>query len=367
MNNQLKDIFFQLLRIGLWGEGRLTLTQSIDADDWNSIRKYAVNHTVEGIIYDSFPFLEEQQLPPQSLRLKWAVRMEQIERHNEKMNQVIAEQFHAFNQLGLRPILQKGQGVASCYRIPHHRLSGDIDWYFEDQGYLQARNLLKEKNIAFQDTAGFSLDYHWQGIHIEHHKKLYDIRSPLKISYLRYIHNQYQDRFDTLIIHEVPIRILAPEMQLLQVNSHILKHLLTFGIGLRQFCDSARLYFTVSTAIDPIRLRQIYKQAGILKWIHLLHKVLVEYFGLPEQAVPFPYPANIDVKWMLEEVWQSGNFGFYDDRFQNKKINSTISTRPDGPRRMWLNFKRYLRYAPQEALFFYVVHAYSKLISKNEG
>ncbi|MNI96115.1 hypothetical protein D3C73_1545070 [compost metagenome] len=50
MDNQLKDIFFQLLRIGLWGEGRLVLTRPMDIDDWNTIRKFAVNHTVEGII-----------------------------------------------------------------------------------------------------------------------------------------------------------------------------------------------------------------------------------------------------------------------------------------------------------------------------
>ena len=172
MDNQLKDIFFQLLRIGLWGEGRLVLTRPMDIDDWNTIRKFAVNHTVEGIIYDSFPFLEEQQLPPQALRLRWAVRMDQIERHNEKMNQVIAELFNIFSNLGIRPILQKGQGVAAYYRNPSHRISGDIDWCFEADGYAKARNFLKDKHPNFQDTAGFSLDYHWKGIHIEHHKKI---------------------------------------------------------------------------------------------------------------------------------------------------------------------------------------------------
>ena len=117
MDSQLKDIFFQLLRIGLWGEGKLSLVQPMTSEDWNIIRKYAANHTVEGIIYDSFTFLEEHQLPPQALRLKWAVRMDQIERHNEKMNEVIAEQFTLFSDQEIRPILQKGQGVVSCARL----------------------------------------------------------------------------------------------------------------------------------------------------------------------------------------------------------------------------------------------------------
>ncbi|MGE8381712.1 MAG: nucleotidyltransferase family protein [Sphingobacterium sp.] len=159
MDSQLKDIFFQLLRIGLWGEGTLSLDQQMTTDDWNRIYRYAANHTIEGLIYDSFSFLEENQLPPQSLRLKWAVRVDQIERHNAKMNEVIAEQFTAFKTHGIGPILQKGQGVASYYRISNHRISGDIDFCFEDDGYAKARHFLKENQINFQDTAGFSLDW----------------------------------------------------------------------------------------------------------------------------------------------------------------------------------------------------------------
>ncbi|WP_104384573.1 nucleotidyltransferase family protein [Sphingobacterium sp. HMA12] len=364
MDSQLRNIFFQLLRIGLWGEGKLTLKQPMNMEDWITIRQYAVNHTVEGIIYDSFPFLEEQQLPPQALRLKWAVRMDQIERHNEKMNLVIAEQFKIFNEKGIRPILQKGQGVASYYRTPLHRISGDVDWCFEGDGYMKARDLLKEKHPSFQDTAGFSLDYHWRGIHIEHHKRTFDFRSPLKRRYLRKLLTDYKDRQEKLIVNGVPIRLLAPELQLLQVNIHILKHLITYGIGLRQFCDSARLYYSVSSQIDSHALEQIYRKTGILKWIHLLHKLLVENLGLPKTKLPFPYLEELETKWMLDEVWYSGNFGIHDERFENSKKSKNFS-RPDSPRRLWQNFKRYVKYAPEEAIAFPIIHTYSKYLGKD--
>lgn len=365
MDNQLKDIFFQLLRIGLWGEGKLTLKRPMDIDDWNTIRKFAANHTVEGIIYDSFPFLEEHQLPPQSLRLKWAVRVDQIERHNAKMNSVIAEQFTVFSKSGLRPILLKGQGVAACYRIPSHRTCGDIDWYFDNNGYALAREFIKEKNIIFNDSASFSLNYDWKTIHIEHHKKLFDIQSPFKITYLNNLKNKYRDQQQSLSITGVPVHILASELQLLQVNGHILKHMLSFGIGLRQLCDSARLYFTLHSQINKDALQQMYRKSGILKWIQLLHKILVEYLGLPSIAIPFPYPETLRADWMLDEIWYSGNFGFHDERFENKKIISAISVLPDGPNRLWKNFKRYFKYAPQEAFFFTLVHTYSKFIGKD--
>ncbi|WP_293943091.1 MULTISPECIES: nucleotidyltransferase domain-containing protein [unclassified Sphingobacterium] len=364
MDNQLKDIFFQLLRIGLWGEGTLSVDRPMTINDWHKIYRYAINHTIEGLIYDSFSFLEENQLPPQSLRLKWAVRVDQIERHNAKMNSVIAEQFTTFSAHGIRPILQKGQGVASYYRVPNHRISGDIDFCFEEDGYTKARNFLKENHPSFQDTAGFSLDYDWRGIHIEHHKRTFDFRSPLKKKYLNQLLKKYEHAKQSLVINGVQVRLLAPELQLLQVNIHILKHLITYGIGLRQFCDSARLYYTVSSQINNEALHQIYEKTGILKWIHLLHKLLVENLGLPKNKLPFPYPDDLEVDWMFDEVWYSGNFGFNDERFENSKT-AKLFARPDSPKRLWQNFKRYVKYAPEEAIAFPLIHTYSKFLGKD--
>jgi len=81
---------------------------------------------------------------------------------------------------------------------------------------------------------------------------------------------------------------------------------MTYGIGLRQFCDSARLYYSVSSQIDPVALERIYQKTGILKWIHLLHFLLVEYLGLPKESLQFNYPTDLDASWMLDEVWYSG-------------------------------------------------------------
>lgn len=361
MDNKLRSVFFQLLRIGLWGKESLILEVPLSEEDWLEIRSYAIHHTVEGLIYDSFKYLMESQLPPKALRLKWAIRVDQIERHNSKMNEVIAAQYTAFTKQGLQPILQKGQGVAACYHIPEHRISGDIDWYFEENGYAKAREMLKDKNLAFKDTAGFSLDYDWRGIHIEHHKRLFDIRSPFKYSYLKKVQKSHKDQQQELIINGVPIKLLAPVLQILQVNAHILKHLINFGIGLRQLCDSARLYYRVAAQIDQKALQNIYKEAGILNWTHLLHIILVENLGLQKEYLPFPYPDRWNAEWMIDEIWYSGNFGQHDERFKHGKITA-ISAHPEGAYRMWLNFKRYLKYAPQEVLFFPIVHTYSKFL-----
>jgi len=365
MSTELKKVFLCLLRRGLWGDDSIIVKNQLGLEEWSQIFKIAANHTVEGIIFDSFPFLDEDQLPEKPLRIKWAVRVDAIERYNTKMNTVLYAQNKILSNEGLKPILQKGQGVAQYYNNPKRRSSGDIDWYFENEGYKKARLLLKKQKQPFKDSAGFSLNYDWNGVHIEYHKKLFDIQSPFKRKFLKRLLKEYESEFDCLKIDNSSIKILPKELQLLQVNSHILKHLLSFGIGLRQLCDSAILYHRFKNDIDGKKLKFIYKQLGILKWIHHLHAVLVKHIGLPKSSLPFPYPENLDSEWMFNEIWYSGNFGFHDNRYKDGKITA-ISAQPDGLRRLWLNFKLYFKYAPQEALFYPMIQTFSRFLGKDK-
>lgn len=360
MNDRLRDVFFQLLRIGLWNRGNLMNDITLNESEWSRIYSWAASHTVEGIIYDSFSLLKENQLPPTSLKLKWAARIDQIERHNVQMNEVIASQFASFTAMGLRPVLQKGQGVAQFYNKPLHRICGDIDWHFEDDGYAKARKYIKEKCNSVKDTKSFSLHYSWNGQFIEHHKQLFDLRNPIIQPYLRKVAKEYRHKQEALNIHGIQVRILAPELQIFQVNAHILKHMITFGMGLRQFCDSCRLYAHYKDNLDAEALKDIYRKTGMLKWTHLLHQILVNYLGLSNSQLPFPYPQGTNSEWMLEEIWHGGNFGYYDGRYADGKINTSVSVHPDGGKRLWGNFKRYFPYAPQETIFFPIMHFYSK-------
>ena len=349
--NKLRDIFFQLLRMGLWGQGSLHLPEPLSAKDWNTLYEWAKTQTVEGIIFDAFALLLEDQLPPLPLRMKWAVRTDQIERLNQQMSQTIAEQYTYFTAQGLQPLLLKGQGVASCYPQPGHRNAGDVDWYFSKAEYEQAYQSVLRKGIAVSAPLNFTLSYDWNQIPIEHQAKIFDLRSLFKLDYLNKLQADYQDRRQIVKLGGVAVPILAPEMQILQVNIHILKHLLSFGIGLRQINDAAILYHAYKDQIDAKALQRIYKKLGILPWIHLLHHLLVKHIGLAKEELPFPYPEKLNADWMFEEIWQSGNFGFHDERFMHGKVGFG-SKQPEGAKRIMRNLKLYYKYAPQEVVFF---------------
>lgn len=358
MMDKLRDTFFELLQMGLWGKGKLSAGNPLSDEEWSSLYQYALNHTVEGVLFDSFPLLAEEQLPPRTLRMKWTARVDQIERHNVRMNEVIAAQYVTFVKQGLPPILLKGQGVAKWYPNPLRRTSGDIDWYFDREKYRKAEKLLQEKGLLVRSAFGFSLEYDWAGIHIEHHSRVFDLRNPFLKAYLKKLLADSTN--DTLQVNGQEVAILNPTLQIFQVNVHILKHLLSFGVGLRQICDAAVLYKAYKHKVDGYILRKMYEKVGILKWAHQLHHILIQYTGLSEDDLPFPLTNDKRADWMMEEIWQSGNFGFYDARFAEGKV-SFVSVQPDGLKRLWRSVRLYFPYAPQEALFFPIRRAIARL------
>lgn len=360
LQGRVGKAFFSLLRAGLWRQPVdrpecFPLTE----EEWQALYRIARQQTVEGIVFDGVQSLEPTLLPPRKLLLLWLVRVEKLEQRNRRMNSVVAEQALFFANCDIKPVLLKGQGIAARYAEPLRRVCGDIDWYFSSkEDYREANQQIKAKGIAWHEMAGKSVWYRWKGVEIEHHQHIFDIHNPFVQRYLKEFEQEERQRQLELVVQGQSIALPSPTAQLLQVNAHILKHLLSFGIGLRQLCDAARLYSTYKMQIDADRLRYVYTKTGILKWICALHSVLVDYLGMPPDDLPFQWDAEQDADWMMEDIWVAGNFGFHDGRYTDIQNGGK---RVDKKKRLWNNFLRYLPHAPMEAISFPFVHLFSRI------
>lgn len=363
-DRKIEKAMLSLLRLGLWGEKGMGNVLPLSPEQWLELYQCAQRHTIEGIVFDSFQHLPADLLPPRNLMLKWVVRIEQIERHNTKINQCIKEQLDIFHHRDIFPVLLKGQGIAACYDIPGHRISGDVDWYFDRHSdYLQANEMFRHSGIDFSYNAGFSVGYLWRGIVTEHHKRMFDIHNPLCFRFLDRLQKRFSGERLQREVGGNTLHLPAPILMMLQVNVHILKHLLSFGVGIRQLCDAARVYHVFRLDVNGEELRRIYQTLGILRWIDLLHTVLVKFIGLSPQSLPFELPEATDADWMMDEIWMSGNFGFFDSRFEEDARQPGF-VRNQATRRVWSNVCKYLKYAPMEAISFPLVQIYSKYAGK---
>jgi hypothetical protein len=194
-----------------------------------------------------------------------------------------------------------------------------------------------------------SFIYGYKGMEIENHKLLIDIYNPYKQKYIKELIDKYG--FEEVVIDNIKVAVPTPLLNLIMLNTHIMKHAFGWGIGLRQICDIARAYYELCGRVEDAEIRRVYKDLGINKWSRLLHSFLVEYIGL--ETIYLPYKEDVeDSANLLRIILKSGNFGFnVRERRESKfalqrKFNTFVSF-----------FKQSLfsmKYAPKESFWLVV-------------
>ena len=354
---ELDRLFLAMLRAGLWNQVPSEECFCISEEEWKQIYRMACAHTVEGIVYDGVMLLPVDSLPSAPLLIQWTAGIDRLERRNENMNRVIEELDELFAANGLYACLMKGQGVAACYANPLHRVCGDVDWYFSHEEFVRAHRLIADKGVPVRSEAGFSVSYVWKGVLVEHHDRLLDLHNPLLYGYLKQLLEEEKVRAGSLPLSDRKVKLPSPLLMHVLVNAHILKHMLAFGIGLRQLCDSARVCYAFHR-VNENKLDEVYRKAGVLRWMHMLGGVLVTYLGLPPEYLPFSLPVRLNIRPMIQDVLSAGNFGFYDKRCNKEETNSTLK-REKAWQQVTERFMRYAPYAPCEACWFPVMQVYS--------
>ncbi len=344
-----------LLRAGLWETspddlGAFPLTDAC----WENVFRMAQRQTVTGLVWRGINFLPDDLMPPEPLLLRWAAKSCVIERVNRKMNATVTELYAAFKNIGVTPVLQKGQGVAKLYRQPLLRECGDIDFYFPSrQESERALSLMCEKGCRPVSAADGSCHYRWNGFIVEHHLRLFDVSDPFKHSFIKRLERVHGFRMETLCADgTATVRTPAPMLVLLLLNTHILKHAIGRGIGLRQLCDMARAYHHYHKDISLDEAAMIYDKVGVGKWSALLHAFLREHLGVSSTLLPRP-ERNVLSRRLSDSVMANGNFGLYAAGRPPQR--QTAWRRKLHTSRAFLNNVRMsCRFAPQEAFWTFI-------------
>lgn len=368
MTQRVKESFLELLKLGLWGENLPTSIHfPLTTDEWTLLYEISISQTVEGVVYDGILMLPKEHLPPYQILLRWTAKIDGVERYNKKMRQNLSILVSGLSQNNIPYLLLKGLGLAENYRKPLLRVSGDVDLYFPSEGsYRQANELLKSKGCDIQKGDHNSVFYNFNSIQVEHHTKMIDVFNP----FCQKIINDYiakeEYSFRELNMHNQNVRIPSYLMAQVQTNAHILKHYMGFGVGLRQFCDVARLCFVKDSDFDGEELRFFYTKIGLNKWMNVVHNFLVKDLGLHPAKLPYAIESDYDTKSILQDVLHSGNFGFHDVRYQ--KDNSSVSKRhyqrDYAIKRILPHIAKLISLAPAEVIWYPINKAYSRLTGR---
>ena len=311
--------FFALLRLAMTGE---QFDSVPTAEEWSEFYQMAGIQSVTGVCFTAFPRLPKAQQPPVELMVRWMGEAEDIRRMNELQNQEAARLTRLFTEAGRRSAILKGQANARLYPDRLSRQVGDIDIWVEG-GKKGVVALLMELGLV-TELGSTSVDgkptasYHH--VHLPPTKDHIVVEvhfRPSSGNFNPFTNRRLQRWLEQEIgsscqpVDEgfnVPSVRFALMMQL----SHIQRHFLVVGIGLRQICDYYWLLKN-STEEDRREVASHLSSFGLRYTASALMWVLHEVLHLDEDLMLCP-PDSYRGEWMLREIMAGGNFGHHAER-----------------------------------------------------
>lgn len=333
-----EGLFVELMQVALGARGALSECPS--EKEWRELFRVCQMQAVAAFAFLALDRLSRAgQKAPVGLVYEWLALIEQVKAQNELMNREAARLTKLFEEAGRKTAILKGQANARLYgswlkvhgsrlkddkdRLALLRTPGDIDIWVEGGQesvitLLLNLGLLNERptiaNIGRHDKATES--YHHvhlpptkEGIAVEVHFR------PSSGNYCPWTNRRLQDWLEeeirTVTRVEEGFNVPSIRFALVMQLSHIQRHFLTEGVGMRQICDYYWLLRhsteeerrAVSGKLGPFGLKRI---AGALMW------VLREKLHL-EEGLLICEPDAWRGKWLLREVMDGGNFGRYAD------------------------------------------------------
>ena len=303
---------FSLLRQALGVEKENNLS-ALNEEEWTSVYQQAKKQSVCGIAYEAVKQLSGKHCPPDDLLFMWTAEAEQIKGRNKLIYEEAVRLTKLFAQEGRRTAVLKGQANARLYPNPYSRQSGDIDLWVEG-GRKSVSELVVKMGLTKQKNLKVETSYHHihlpkfeNGVTVEIHFR------PSSGSHNPFTNRRLQKFLEAEILKSKPCPegFCVPTMTfaLVMQMSHIQRHFLGGGIGLRHIIDYYELLIhstqeeraDVAKRLKPMGLHWT---AGAVMWV--LGKVM----NLKEDYMLMT-PDEKRGQKMLSIIKVGGNFGKY--------------------------------------------------------
>ena len=344
--------FIELIQVVVGTRDKLSRIPS--EGDWQQIYKAAVKQSLVGVVFSAIEILNKQDStikPPIPLFYSWLTETKKIEVENKRLNDAAAMVYSFFKSGGLHSCILKGQGVARLYNengsgsLVVRRQPGDIDIWVEG-GRENILRYLKEKH----QKTGRIVIHHVDASIVEGVETEVHFLPSYTYDYFRYIKYklffkeealQQFNNFDEHTGFAYPTQ----KFNAVYMMMHIFRHVFHEGIGLRQLMD---YYFVLINLTDEER-EWAY---GKLKWLGLgnmagaVMYVLKRVFLMGDRCL-LCKPSKETGKFLLEEIFKGGNFGKFDDQYEDAHSGSRFNLYLTNLKRL----KRVYSLCPSEVLW----------------
>lgn len=308
-------LFFELIQVALGRRDKLSRIPT--AKEWNNLLDEASRQAVAGICIAGVDKLPQEQRPSQMLLLEWIGLSEQIRQQNSLVDKQAAKIWRQLKLDDLDAAILKGQGVAYEYgELASLRQSGDIDIWIKG-GYETVCDYV-QRTHSTTDVAyhRFHYDY-FDDTEVELHHRPTLMRNLLDDRKLARWYNSFgADSF--VYLKDKGFAVPPVEFNRIFILTHIYRHFLFEGIGLRQVID---YYFVLKAngGKGKEEIAKVLKELKLTRFAEAVMWLLHEKLGLEEQYLICGMNEKEGL-FVLSEIEQTGNFGYSDKRYQYRRF-----------------------------------------------
>ena len=327
------ELFLALLSAGV-NKGIYNIDELLTVEEWDSLYKYSMQQNVLPIIYEQldlsgvFDLADKVVISKEEKLQKRAFAALRYKRmfHENTMSFMAAqvqrtEWFYVYYdqilQTGIRPLVVKGIICRNTYPSPDLRPSGDEDIYVRFEDYPKIKECLigngfhlTDKSVGESMLEELSFLNPISGVLYEVHTNL----MPRKSSFYEKHNAVFEGAFEkaTLTVFEGhEIYTLEETQHLFFLLSHLLKHFVAGGVGIRQLCDIVMFIKKYHEIINWKEFEQWLDKYHLeIFWMNLMD-LGARYLDFKpiKYNVPMYTKIKPDSTAILEDMFEAGVFG----------------------------------------------------------
>lgn len=221
------------------------IPSSLRDANWNTLYDIAKKQALIGVLFHGINRLPHQYAPEKDLLLKWMGMAQKIRLQNIQLFVDSSKVCKKFSEVGFRNCILKGQGNALLYPDPYMRTPGDIDIYLAGgrKHVMQYVDKVCPNQIMRYHHVDFPVMKTPIEVHFTPSYMFYPIYNHRMQKWFEQMMDLQCSNWVKLPDGHGEIAVPTTSFNVIYILSHLYRHLLTEGLGLRQLLD---YYFILS-------------------------------------------------------------------------------------------------------------------------
>lgn len=305
-----QSALLELIKLGIGtSDGSFDFSR-LSPRDWDMVMNESKEQSMNVLCFDATKNISVK-IPDDTYNV-WFLSCAKVMSQNIKILKAQSELTNLLNDNNIPYVILKGASSATFYPDFDKRAFGDIDFIVDSDFLNKTDKLLIEngyKKLERMDTIHYT--YYHKTIKVELHFKISGVPDGKSGEILNSCLCNITDNASVVV---KPYRFNRPDNSFhgIVILLHILHHILSKGIGLRQICDWA--CFVQKTHQDDFWIKSLIptiKAAGLLKFLYIVTDMSVRYFGVNKPSWLIDIPEELSGEF-IDEIFRLGNFGRKD-------------------------------------------------------